>query len=412
LKEKRGLFEMIFGRRPREPQGVAQLQTLNGFMGSYVFQAFGSDPYASDVVRSTVHAIASNAAKLKPKHIRRVGGKIIPQLSTIERLLQTRPNPHMNAYDFYYKIVTCLLLKNNEFIFVQADGPNVIGFYPVNYSSAEFLESQGELFLRFRFGMGKEAILPYADIIHLRRHYYDNDLTGESNNKALLPTLELINTTNQGIANAIKSSAHLRGLLKFTQAMMKPEDIKKQRDDFIADYMDVANNGGIAALDAKADYTELKSEPKLINGPQMELIEQKVYKYFNVNKAIVMSEYDEDQWNAFYESVIEPLALQLSLEFTSKLFTGRERGLGHELIWEANRLQYASISTKLSLMQMVDRGALTPNEWREAFNLAPVEGGDKPIRRLDTRPTNEDKDGDLEDGNSEEGNPDSGTAGA
>lgn len=254
--------------------------------------------------------------------------------------------------------------------------------------------------------------MPYAELIHLRRHFYDSDLCGDTSNKALMPTLELINTTNQGIANAIKSSAHLRGLLKFTQAMMKPEDIKKQRDDFIADYMDVANNGGIAALDAKADYTELKSEPKLINGPQMDLIEQKVYKYFNVNKNIVMSDYDEDQWNAFYESVIEPLAVQLSLEFTSKLFTGRQQGLGHELIWEANRLQYASITTKLSLMQMVDRGALTPNEWREAFNLAPVEGGDKPIRRLDTRPTNEDKEVDADNGDDKKGNPDSGTAGA
>ena len=38
------------------------------------------------------------------------------------------------------------------------------------------------------------------------------------------------------------------------------------------------------------------------------------------------------------------------------------------------------------LLQLVDRGALTPNEWRRAFNLAPVDGGDKPIRRLDTQP--------------------------
>ena len=38
----------------------------------------------------------------------------------------------------------------------------------------------------------------------------------------------------------------------------------------------------------------------------------------------------------------------------------------------------------MNLVQMVDRGALTPNEWREALNLHPIEGGDEPIRRLDT----------------------------
>ena len=38
---------------------------------------------------------------------------------------------------------------------------------------------------------------------------------------------------------------------------------------------------------------------------------------------------------------------------------------------------------------MVDRGALTPNEWRAVFNLAPVPGGDAVIRRLDTAVVNQ-----------------------
>ncbi len=35
---------------------------------------------------------------------------------------------------------------------------------------------------------------------------------------------------------------------------------------------------------------------------------------------------------------------------------------------------------------MVDRGAMTPNEWRRTLNLPPLQGGDEPIRRLDTAP--------------------------
>ena len=42
------------------------------------------------------------------------------------------------------------------------------------------------------------------------------------------------------------------------------------------------------------------------------------------------------------------------------------------------------MSTKMNLVQMVDRGALTPNEWRSILSLGPIEGGDKPVRRLDT----------------------------
>ena len=44
------------------------------------------------------------------------------------------------------------------------------------------------------------------------------------------------------------------------------------------------------------------------------------------------------------------------------------------------------MSTKLALQAMVDRGAMLPNEWRAVLGLAPVAGGDEPIRRLDTQP--------------------------
>ena len=47
-------------------------------------------------------------------------------------------------------------------------------------------------------------------------------------------------------------------------------------------------------------------------------------------------------------------------------------------------MHFASMSTKLGLQQMVDRGAMTANEWRNVLNLPPVEGGDEIIRRLDT----------------------------
>ncbi len=414
MKERRGLFEFLFGRKP-QPKNTTSFKMLNGFIP--IFTAFGNNAYASDVVRAAVHAIASNAAKLKPRHIRRLNGQITYQNSNIERLLQVRPNPYMNAYDFLYKVITQLYMKNNAFIFIMTDNlGNITGFYPINASAIEFLEVPGsdEIYAKFQFLGGKQVVLPYSEIIHLRRFFYENDMYGEPNEQALLPTLELINTTNQGIINAIKSSASLRGLLKFTQTMLKPDDIKRERDRFITEYMDITNNGGVAALDAKADYIPIDNDPKLVNHAQMKIIEEKVYKYFNVNESIVMSKYTEDEWNAFYESVIEPLAVQLSLEFTSKLFTDRERGFGNEIIFEANRLQYASMKTKLNLKELVDRGAMTPNEWREAFNLAPVDGGDTPIRRLDMIDATKANQYQLgkgdDDESDEEGSPDSGNS--
>lgn len=385
MAERRNLLQKIFGAI-RDRVTLSRLQMLSGY--TPVFTPWSGKPYEADVVRSAVDAIARNAAKLKAKHIRRVDGQIIPVGGQIERLLQVRPNPNMNAYDFLYKLITTLMIDNNAFAYPVWDGLNLVAIWPINCTMAEFLEDDsGTIYVRFYFAGNQQVVLPYSEVIHLRRHFYKNDMVGETNNPINAP-LEAIHTTNEGLAQAVKSSAYLRGILKYT-GILKEDDIKKHRDRFIQEYMTMQNSGGIAALDSKADYQELKNDPKIINAAQMKELRDTIYRYFGVNENIVMGKYTEDEWNAFYESTIEALAVQMSLEFTSKLFTDRERGFGNEIIFEANRLQYASVSTKLALREMVDRGALTPNEWREAFNLAPVEGGDKPIRRLDTRPTDE-----------------------
>lgn len=418
MKQKRSLFEMIFGRRPSQGSQIqTQLRMLNGY--APVFTTFSGDAYDNDVVRSAVDAIARNAAKLKPKHVRRVNGQIEETGSDIEKLLSLRPNPYMDAYTFYYKVVTQLYLSNNAFVFVDIDriAKKTRGFYPVHAATMEFLEYEGDIYAKFHFMGGQQVVLPYEDLIHLRRFFYKNDLYGEPSDQALYPTLQLIQTTDEGIANAVKSSAFLRGILKFT-TMLKPEDIKKQRDLFVQDYLDITNNSGVAATDAKADYVPLNNEPKMVDDKQMEAIKRKVYDYFGVNEKIIRSNYTEDEWNAFYESTIEPLAIQMSLEFTSKLFTDTEKSRGNEIIFEANRLQYASMTTKLNLREMVDRGAMTPNEWRAAMNLAPIEGGDAPIRRLDTAEVNAepttggDDDEPGEEGTSPDGDPGGDGAGA
>lgn len=412
--EVRSLVKNLWGRLARRV-GLSQVRVMAGY--TPVFTTWGDKPWEADVVRAAVDAIARNGAKLKAKHIRRVNGDVIVVNDQLERVLQVRPNPRMSAYDFQYKLISTLLLDNNAFAYPQWERGQLIAVWPVSCIASEFLEDEGgNLYVKFYFADGGSVVLPYEDIIHLRRHYYGNDLIGDPN-QAINTTLSAIHTTNEGLAQAIKTSAHLRGILKF-QGMLKAEDIEAQRQRFISEYMTVQNTGGIAALDAKADYIELKNTPLVVNAGQMRELRDAVFRYFGVSEAIVTGNYNEQQWNAFYESTIEPIAVQMSLEFTRKLFSDREIGHGNEIIFEANRLQYASVSTKLALVSMVDRGAMTPNEWREVFNLAPIEGGDVPIRRLDTRPTDEtdipkNDEGDEEGGDlgGDEGNGDDDQAG-
>lgn len=149
-------------------------------------------------------------------------------------------------------------------------------------------------------------------------------------------------------------------------------------------YLSTLASSGVAAVDSKADATQIKTDDYVPNAQLIDRTTQRFYNHFGTNAKIIQSAYNEDEWNAFYESTVEPILIDLGSEMTRKLFTRRERGCGNKIIFEASNLQYASMSTKLNLSAMVDRGAMTPNEWRAAMNKAPLPGGDVPLLRKDT----------------------------
>lgn len=379
IAERRSLFDIVFGgiRRLKE---ITQMRMLSGY--TPVFTPWENRPYEADVVRAAVDAIARNAAKLKPKHVRYANNQIMTANEPMDRILAHRPNANMSSYDFFYKLITTLLVDNNAFAYPVWDGVNLIAIWPLNAKMADFVEDDSKtVYIRFYFADGEYVVLPYSEVIHLRRHFYKNDVLGDTN-RPINATLNAVHITNEGLAQASKTSAHLRGLLKY-QGMLKESDIKANRDRFISEYMTMQNAGGVAALDGKADYVELKNQPMTINAPQMKELRDSVFRYYGVSEAIIKGDYNEEQWNAFYEGTIEPLAVQMSLEFTAKLFTDREIGFGNKIVFEANRLQYASAKTKIALIkEMMPLGLFTVNEAREIFNLASIDGGDKRLVSL------------------------------
>ena len=362
-------------------------------LGTYnsVFSSFGQDIYKSEIVRSCIRPLAEHTSKANVKCTDK----------RIEKLLNVNPNMYMNGKDMLYKVRTKLEIKNTAFIYIGKDeSGRVESFYPVPYSYFEAVEYRNGLFIKFYFAGNetRELVLPWEDLAVVRKDYNDSDISGDENSP-ILNMLELINTTNQGIANAVKATANLRGILKSTKAMLSPEDIKKNKDTFVKDYLNLENEGGIASLDSTQEFTPITMSPTITNYAQMKEFRENVYRYFGVNDSIVMIDYTESQMEAFYESRIEPFLVALSLELTRKIFTKREQGFDNHVVYESNRMQYASNATKLAMVALVDRGALTPNEWRQIFNLAPVEGGDVPIRRLDTAAVDEPKEKEEEEAN-------------
>lgn len=377
-------------KRKRDPttnekadKNVMQMVTTYGEH----YYSWNGKLYESDIVRSCIRPKVKAIGKLVGKHIRTdESGRITVNPHANIRFLLSEPNPYMTAQQFQEKVANQLCLNNNAFILVIRDeNGKPMQLYPIPCVMCETLYIKDELHLKFQYRNGKSHTFPYTDIIHLRNDYNENDIFGESPAKALSSMMEVIGTIDQGIVKAIKNSNVIRWLLTFTSSM-RPEDLKKNVKEFVDNYLNIESDTfGAAGVDSKAKAERIEPKDYVPNALQTKEAINRILSFFNTNDKIVQSKWSEDDWNAYYETEVEPVAIQLGETYSIRLFSRLERGYGNRIVFEASNLQCASLSSKLAMQAMVDRGAMTPNEWRATMNMAPIEGGDKPIRRLDTQ---------------------------
>lgn len=370
-------------KTPQTFENTSRVETLSS--GVPTFTPFSGNAYENDVYRAAIDAIARNAGKLRGKHI--VYSKESNQRShgdeKINRILGSRPNPFMSSYDLIYKLVTHYYLHNNAFAYLQKDdNGNLLAIYPLAAQQVEYVvDDAGQMYLKFLFANGKHVHFHMNDLLILRRHFNSNDLLGDSN-AAISSTLDLAHIQSEGLTHAIKNSVSIRGLIKYS-GILSNENLKQAKDEFMKDYLQMNNNGGVAAIDQKMDYVPLEHQKTPIDESQLKAIKTKIYEYLGIGESIVNSTYTEDEWAAFYESVIEPLATQFSLELTEKLFTEREQVFGNKIVFDSNRLQFASNESKTKIIkELMPMGVLSVNQALEILNMPPVEDGHKRLQSL------------------------------
>lgn len=383
MKEKRSLFKTLFGKKDAEREKqLSVYKLLSGYEA--FFSSWGKNVYDSKVARTAIDRIATHSAKLTPKHIQNDVNH--PIKGEINHMLQNKPNAIMTTYDFIYKVVSQLYTYNNAFVYIAKDSQGFItGFYPILSYQDELLEDKaGNVYLRFKFVNGKTYTLRYQELIHLRRFYNEDDFWGSSN-RILHTDLETAHTSSEGIKNAIKMTNSLKGILNYTNAMLKEEDIQENRNNFVKDFLGEGNHSGIAALDSKATFQEIDMKPITLDDEQLKRVNSNIYDYFGISEEIIRNDYTPEKWNAFFEGVIEPLSIQLGEAFTNAIFGEQAIRDGHRIIFTTHRLQYASLSQKIQMIKVVaSYGMITKDEARELLDLAPIGGeeGEKIIQSL------------------------------
>ena len=382
MKERRSLFGMIFGTKKQTKITETQLQMLSNYNSQ--FTTLSNNTYDSKVARQCIDRIATHCAKLIPKHIK---DNISNQIKgDINFLLQNEPNPIMSTFDFIYRTISMLYTDSNAFVYIAKDKNGMItGFYPVLALNYDLLQDKtGNIYFQFKFVNGQVYTLPYIELIHLRLFYNQHDIFG-TNNKILQTDLETAHTASEGIKNAIKTSNNLKGILKYTNSMLKEKDIKASKNAFVKDFLNLENESGIAAVDGKAEFQEVNLKPITLDKEQLEQVNYNIFDYFGISEKIVRNNFNSVEWNAFFEGVIEPRAIQMSNAFTNKIFSYKARKDGHKIVFTANRLQYASLDSKINLIKVAGSyGLLTKDDGREILDMAPLGGeeGKKIIQSL------------------------------
>lgn len=345
------------------------------------YRRFHGELLDIDVIVACIDALARNLAKMELTSIRQVQNRVAvtDTTSDVARVLK-RPNPYMTQYDFIYKVAALYYASNNAFIWPEYDKEgNLVALWPINYKKFELREVDDVIVARFELLHNHFYTVPYSQVIHLRRHFFNDALMGDENTP-FKPIAELMDAQNQGIIEGIKSSAIIRGLLKATQ-VMKEEDIKAARERFIQDNLNATNNGGVMVVDGKFDYHQIDSKPYVVDAETRAETKKAAFDYFGVNEKFLQNSFTAEEYEGIYEGALEPFAMCLQSAMTIFLFTDRERGFGNKVQANMAKLKYQPLNTVANVINTTkELGLFTRDEYREMLGyepLGPDRGGDE-----------------------------------
>lgn len=361
-----GLFEKIFGKRPKQADKYDAFRTLTAYQPA--FRTFGGEIYESELVRSAINALATHSSKLDVS----ISGSARPKLQT---QMKKAPNSWQTWAQFLYRLRTILEVQCTAFIVpVIDDYGSPTGIFPVLPSCCELKDVNGTPFLQYRFVTGETAAIALGLCGVMTKFQYLDDLMGTSN-RALTGTMDLIEMQQQGIQEGIKNGATFRFMATMAN-FTADDDLAKEMQRFNREMLRGESGGLLLFSNLYKDVKQIDQKPYVVDADQMKLIQDNVYNYFGVNADVLQNKAFGDAWSAFYEGAIEPFAIQLSEVLTRMLFSPLEQGNGNRVFAAANRLQYMTNADKLNVSsQLTDRGILSRDDARKIWNLPPIEDG-------------------------------------
>lgn len=343
------------------------------------------DARMNDVYMSCANAHARHASKFSPEVYKGDQKSEDPAKRYLNRILSLRPNPTMSAATFWERVANLYYRENNVFIFLEWDFKNykeplkAMWLLDLEEHGIEIkVNDAGEMYVKFNLN-GHPYYTGMENIVHIARNAGPNIL-GEGN-AAIKKVLEIISTNYEGIDQAIRSSAFIRFIVQSSTLLNK--DVRESRAKEFADAYLGKTSSGVVYLDSAQNIIPVVPNNKYANEGEMKLFENKIFNYMGISEEILKAKFNEDQWQSYYDSSLEPLANKIAQELTYKIFTDKEISFGNRIAIVADKLDSASLKTKAQVAMIIQKlPTYKPNDVNRLLGMPVTENGEKEFSTL------------------------------
>lgn len=373
-----------FGKK-RDPVGgqspIGAFTAIPGYLGRFLDSEYmyvakddgyymHRDIYDMLLARACIDKIALECSKAEPmldKPNERIG-----------YFATKYPNSYQTMSQFIYQLVTVLLVENNVFIVPILDAfGRTDGFWIANPNQCEILDINGTLWLKYQIGDGKEQVIEYELCGHLRRMQNKSTLMGEDNTPFKKVASLYEKALDKSSDSLLANDSPLKWVGQVNVPLIDDEALREEQKR-ISDINLVGNKTGFFIYDSRyLRLDQIKNEMSLLTPDDIKQMENMAYNYWGVSEHLLQNSYTEDEWNGFYQSRIEPILIQIGEVLTRVIYTKNQIINGNALTMSSNRLQYASIKSRIDVaFGTYDRGMSTMDSSLDILNLPPLPNGE------------------------------------
>lgn len=340
----------------------------------------------NEICSAIIDCNATHIARGNVKHVvKDQNGRIkeVKRSSRYTKLFE-HPNPMMTRQDFVFCMAWQWQVSNTTFAWIKWDAAmNPVEIWPLIYLQFEIREIKGGGYaVQFSDTDGQRHTVRLEDLVTLRRKYDGTGYAGQNNN-TVSKSLEMVDSIDEGLKQAVEISNKIHGIVKQKNSMLAPVSVQKTQEDFATRMAKAAKSGGVVSLDGTEEYTPLNVTAWAANAAQAKQITDRIYTYWRTPEEVVRNTASEQVMQNYYDSIVEPAWEEMSDAFTDALFTRREQDFGNRIVIHSGAATGASWQTKLNIIRDTkEQGLLTTNEYRELLGYGPVEDGDERLVSL------------------------------